>query len=238
MPTLTRVIVSPRKNARGTLDVEWSSNGKDTAGMHCANAKNEFASGAAKDPFDSTAKYGAGDMKSKKKRRERSILEKLNDTDDDAWECFVTDLGDTIDDVSAREKENLKEAASNSNNNYKGDSDKSSKKRRTILDFYSSRSPKQDTGERSEGESTARIVERKRPNKTAKFVALNEDARPIHVHIPFAGQGVDSVVTIEAHCVESKYCLDGEPLLLEGEYTGGSETSIARFLSGFGRYCM
>jgi hypothetical protein len=249
MPTLRCNLPSPGENARGTLDEEWNSNRKDTAGMYCAisnNANNDtFVSGATKkDPCDAPAKFGAGYLESKKKRRDRSIPEKLNDSDDDAGECFVTDLGDNNDDVSVidnekdLEKTKSNEVAFNVNDNLKGGYDKVSKRRRTILDFYSSQSPRQDTGERSDGESTARVVKKKRPNRVAKFVALNEVARPIHVHIPLAGQGMISVVTIEAHCVESKYCLDGEPLLLEGEYPRGSKTSIARFLLGFGRYCM
>jgi hypothetical protein len=124
--------------------------------------------------------------------------------------------------------------------NYDADDDskKVSKKKKTILDFYSSLSPKQDTGAQSDDESIAKVVEKKTPSKAAKFVALNEDAKPIHVHISFAGQEKNSAVTIETHCVESKYDFCGKPLLLNGEYPRGSKTSIARFMSGFGRYCL
>jgi hypothetical protein len=238
MPTLTRILTSPGRNARGALDVEWDTDWKDTAGKHRANSTNALVSDAPGDPLVATAKFGAGNMESKKKRRERSILEKLNDTDDDATELFVADRGGANDDASAiEEKENLKESTSNADNSHRRNSDTTPKKRRTILDFFSSRSPSQDTVERSDGESTERDVGRKRPKKPPKFVALNEDAGPISVHIPFEGREGNSVITIKAHCVESKYCLD-EPLLLEGEYHRGSETSIARFLSGFGRYCI
>ena len=239
MPTLLRILKSPDENAptRGTINEERDTHSKATVGKHHDNSRNVY--GPTKDPFD-TAKFGVGKMEPNKKKRKGSILEQLSyDADDDAEESFIADLGGNNDEVSvgAMEKENSIKAASDANNNSKGGNKKSSKKKKTIVDFYSSLSPKQDTSALSEDESTAKVVEKKRPCKAAKFVALNEDAKPIHVHIPFAGQDKNSAVTIAAHCVESKYCLD-EPLLLEGEYHRGSETSIARFLSGFGRYCI
>lgn len=234
MPSLILVLGAPNENApaRGTIDVERDTDGE--AGTHRDDSKN-----AKKDSFDATAKFGVGTMEPNKRKRTRSILAQLNDAVDDAGERFVADLGDDYDEVSIdndaldREKENSKKAASDANNP-KGRNKKVSKKR-TILDFYSS---KEDTGAQSDCESAAKVIEKKRPSKAAKFVALNEDARPIHVHIPFAGQDKNSVVSIEAHCVESKYDFGGEPLILKGEYPRGSKTSIARFLSGFGRFCL
>ena len=241
MPTLHRILKSPEENTptSGTINVERDTHSKATVGNHHDNSRNVY--GPTKDPFDATAKFGVGKMEPNKKKRKGSILEQLNyDADDDAEESFIADLGGNDDEVSAgaMEKENSIKAASDANKNSKGGNKKSSKKNKTIVDFYSSLSPKQDTGALSDDESIAKVVEKKRLYKAPKFVALNEDAKPIHVHIPFAGQDKNSEVTIEAHCVESKYDFSGEPLLLKGEYPRGSETSIARFLSGFGRYCL
>ncbi|KAL3768248.1 hypothetical protein ACHAW5_003011 [Stephanodiscus triporus] len=247
MPSLILVLGAPNENAHasGTIDAKRDTDGE--TGTHrddSKNAKNVTSvSSATKDSFDATAKFGVCTMEPKKRKRTRSILAQLNDAVDDAGErCFVADLGDDYDDASIdndamdRERESSIKAASDANNP-KGRNKKVSKKR-TILDFYSSVTHKEDTGAQSDCESTTKVIEKKRPSKAAKFVALNEDARPIHVHIPFAGEDKNSAVSIEAHCVESKYDFSGEPLILKGEYPRESKTSIARFLSGFGRFCL
>ena len=241
MPTLQLILKYPEENSptSGTINVEQDTDSKARVEKHRDKSKNVY--GATKDPFDGTAKFGVGTTEPNNKKRKGSILEQLNyDADNDSEERFFADLGGNDDEVSidAMEKENSKKVTSDANNNSRGGNKKVSKKKKTILDFYSSLSLKQDTGALSDDESTAKVIKKKNPSKAPKFVALNEDAKPIHVHIPFVGQEKNSAVTIVAHCVESKYDFGGEPLLLEGEYPGGSKASISRFLSGFGRYCL
>mmetsp|Transcript_17561 Transcript_17561/g.42225 ORF Transcript_17561/g.42225 Transcript_17561/m.42225 type:complete len:205 (+) Transcript_17561:45-659(+) len=142
------------------------------------------------------------------KKRKKSSLEQLGDDD-------------------VEDKENSKQAASNVNTT-KG----MVTAKRTIRDFYSL-SPKQDAVA-SPAAGTKYITPKKR--KTAKFVALNEDAKPIHIHIPFVGQEKYSAVTIEAHCIESRFDLGDEPLMLAGKYHPRSKIQIERFLDGFGRF--
>ena len=239
MPSLVLISLSEYPPASGTIDVERVTDGG--AGTHRDDSKDSIGV-SGEDSFDATAKFGLGTMEPNKTKRTRSVLEQLNDAVDDAEERFVAELGDDDGDVSIdndamdQEKENSKIAVPDANDS-KGRNKKVSKKR-TILDFYSSLSPKEDTGAQGYCESAAKVVEKKRPSQAAKFVALNEQAKPIQVHIPFAGQDKNSVASIDAHCVESKYDLGGEPLILKGEYPRGSKTSIERFLTGFGRYCL
>ena len=83
------------------------------------------------------------------------------------------------------------------------------------------------------------VTPTKQRRQTGKFVALNEDCKPIHLHIPFVGQNQkkNTAVTIGAHCVTSKYDL-GSPIFLRKKYSSGrgTKTQIANFLPGFGRY--
>ncbi|KAL7525468.1 hypothetical protein ACHAWF_001379, partial [Thalassiosira exigua] len=103
-------------------------------------------------------------------------------------------------------------------------------KKRTIRDFYSL-SPHLDDGA-SPGSDN---VTPKKRRVTAKLVPLNDQAKPIRVHIPFGKDKYEEVV-IESHCVGSRFDLGDEPLVLSGQYPGRSKASIERFLRGFGRY--
>ena len=75
------------------------------------------------------------------------------------------------------------------------------------------------------------IVHEKRIRR--KFTPLNEEANPIHLHIPFVGQEKHTAITINAHCVNSKYDVSSNPIALTGKY---SQSQTMNFLSGFGRY--
>lgn len=154
----------------------------------------------------------------------------------------------------AKQKKKKKKSASKSNTTEKAKKKRASKantaeksegskkkKTKTIRDFYSL-SPKQDSDANSPGstdESTTaneEVTPMKKRRAKKSIIALNDDAKPIHVHIPFVGQTQNSLVTIESHCVESKYDLGDEPLVLTGTYPRHSKIHIERFLSGFGRY--
>mmetsp|Transcript_32353 Transcript_32353/g.68409 ORF Transcript_32353/g.68409 Transcript_32353/m.68409 type:complete len:219 (-) Transcript_32353:110-766(-) len=108
-------------------------------------------------------------------------------------------------------------------------------RKKTIRDFYSL-SPKQEAESGTPG--SANVTPKKKKRTTGKFIALNDNANPIHVHIPFSGQEKNSLIIIAAHCVERKFDLGDEPLVLAGKYHCRSKVHIQRFLTGFGRFCM
>ena len=183
---------------------------------------------------DSTVKVKSEQVESKKKKRKQSILEMMN----------PDYVGKTDEKDVDSEKENNKKAKS-----AKSSSIKSSKKKKKpksgadIRSFYSL-SPKEE-GRKSpmacevsaktpaEGDTTPK----KRKQVVGKFIGLNDDAKALHIHIPFVGDEKNTAVTIDAHCVENKYDLSS-PIVLTGKYSSRRRTKfqIESFLGGFGRY--
>ena len=171
---------------------------------------------------------------SKKKKRKQSILEMMNPD-------YVgkTDEKDVDSEKENNSKPKKEKAA-------KSSSTKSSKKKKPksgadIRSFYSL-SPKAESSAKSPMAdcSAAKTPDDTTPKKrkqVGKFIGLNDDAKPIHIHIPFVGDDKNTAVTIDAHCVESKYDLSS-PIVLTGKYSSRRRTKfqIESFLGGFGRY--
>ena len=182
-----------------------------------------------------SAKFGAGSMETKvrNKKRKSSILEQLNinadnDVDDD----------DDIKKLSSIEKENTKIAASNSSSNAKKQKTASTKKKatstkkaetkqpptKTLLDFFSSNKPSthasgDESAKKTDVEDDSDDVEvkdktKKKKKRRSTFVKLNEKAKPIDVHIAFAGEEKRTSIAIKEHCIASKYDMGKEPLFL------------------------
>lgn len=162
----------------------------------------------------------------KKKRRKKSILEQLR--------CSAGEGGGGSDDECAAPvadgNDSAKENESAASRKKKGTAGSKKKKSsgsqgKTLRDFYSL-SP-QNQGGADEGITPTK-------KRRSKIATLNDNAKPIEVHIAFAGQEKHSSIAIDAHCVESKYDLGEDPLILSGKYR--SRAQIERFLPGFGRY--
>ena len=165
-----------------------------------------------------------------KKKRKKSILEQMNIIDDDG----IDEKG--IDEV---EKENSKNK-STTKKAKKKKSDSTSKSK-DIRNFYSL-SPKEEQQKDSKspmssGKSSEEdVTPTKKKRKSTKVVSLNENAKPIHLHIPFIGEGEMHTFSINAHCVDIKYDVSSEPIVLKGKQYCRAKGQIKNFLSGFGRY--
>ena len=192
-------------------------------------------------------KLGASMELTKVKKRKSSILEQLNYNADD-------DDDDDEKKLSSVEKENFKIAASNSTSNAKKMKTTSTKKAtttkktetkpptKTLLDFFSSNKPSAHTisdesAKKTDVEDDNEVKDKKKKKKRS-FVKLNEKAKPIDVHIAFAGEEKRTTIVIKEHCVASKYDMGKEPIVLNGTYPAESKRDIENFLSGFGKYCM
>ena len=166
-----------------------------------------------------------------KKKRKKSILEQMN---------IINDVGideKGIDDVV--EKENSKNKSTTKKSKKKKKSDSTSKSK-DIRKFYSL-SPKEQQGDSkspmSSGKSSEEdVTPTKKKRKSAKVVSLNENAKPIHLHIPFIGEDEKHTFSITTHCVDSKYDVSSEPIVLKGKQHCRAKGQIKNFLSGFGRY--
>jgi hypothetical protein len=204
-----------------------------------------------------SAKFGAGSMETKvrNKKRKSSILEQLNINADNA---------DNDDDIklSSVEKENSKIAASNSSSNAKKQKTASTKKKatstkkaetkqpptKTLLDFFSSNKPSthasgDESAKKTDVEDDIDDVEvkdktKKKKKRRSTFIKLNNKAKPIDVHIAFAGEEKRTSIAMKEHCIASKYDMGKEPLVLNGTYPVESKRDIENFLSGFGKYCL
>lgn len=107
-------------------------------------------------------------------------------------------------------------------------------KKRTIRDFYSL-SPKQPNTSTSPRVSAAKKEVTPKKRVVGKFIGLNQEVAPIHVHVPFRGQDTH-IFAIDAHCIDSKYDVSDRPVVLTGTFPGRLNVPIKRFLRGFGRY--
>ena len=195
--------------------------------------------------FSSPNELAAGEQKRASKS---SVLEKLNCGGDADDESSIMKEAST---KPKKKKAAKKKAATSGDGKEKKTNApkaiKSETKKRTIRDFYSL-SPKQEDAADASPESTggdseyatAKITpksddEPKKKRRKKAFVSLNDEAKPITVHIPFVGEDKVTPMTI-AHCVESKFDLGDEPFLLTGKYYPRTKKQIERFLSGFGRF--
>jgi hypothetical protein len=203
-----------------------------------------------------SAKFWASSMETKvrNKKRKSSILEQLNINADNA---------DNDDDIklSSVEKENSRIAASNSSSNAKKQKTTSTKKKatttkkvetkpptKTLLDFFSSNKSSahasgDDSAKKTDVEDDSDDVEvkdktKKKKKRRSTFIKLNDKAKPIDVHIAFAGEEKRTSIAIKEHCIASKYDMGKEPLVLNGTYPVESKRDIENFLSGFGKYCL
>ena len=167
-----------------------------------------------------------------KKKRKKSILEQMTNTNDDGID--EKDIDEVV------EKENSKNKSTTKKAKKKKKSDSTSKSK-DIRKFYSL-SPKEQQGDSkspmSSGKSSEEdVTPTKKKRKSTKVVSLNENAKPIHLHIPFIGESEKhTFVSINAHCVDSKYDVSSEPIVLKGKQPCRAKSQIKNFLSGFGRY--
>ena len=221
------------KSSAVKVKTEQTGSAEDTESSGGSEKKRK-APPKSKDSLevDSTVKVKNEQVESKKKKRKQSILEMMNPD-------YVGKTDEK--DVDSEKENNNKKAA-------KSSSTKSSKKKKKpksgadIRSFYSL-SPKEE-GSKSPmaGEGAAKTPEgdttpKKRKQVVGKFIGLNENAEPLHIHIPFVGDDKNTEVTIDAHCVESKYDLSS-PIVLNRKYSSRRRTKfqIESFLGGFGRY--
>jgi len=166
-----------------------------------------------------------------KKKRKKSILEQMKKIDDDGID--EKDIDEVVEKENSKNKSSTKKAK-------KKKSDSTSKSK-DIRNFYSL-SPKEQQGDSkspmSSGKSSEEdITPTKKKRKSTKVVSLNENAKPIHLHIPFIGEDEKhTFVSINAHCVDSKYDVSSEPIVLKGKQHCRAKGQIKNFLSGFGRY--
>ena len=267
MPTLTLVLNTPHSKGSdtsgtiessersGTIDDARSSvrigesitaNERVARSVAQAKATGDIIDVDAPTPME---KLGASMELTKVKKRKSSILEQLNYNDDD------DDDDDDEKKLSSVEKENFKMAASNSTSNSKKQKTTSTKKAtttkktetkpptNTLLDFFSSNKPSTHTigdesAKKTDVEDDNEVKDKKKKKKKRSFVKLNEKAKPIDVHIAFAGEEKRTTIVIKEHCLASKYDMGKEPIVLNGTYPAESKRDIENFLSGFGKYCM
>jgi len=167
-----------------------------------------------------------------KKKRKKSILEQMTNIDDDGID--EKDIDEVVEKENSKNKSTTRKAK-------KKTSDSTSKSK-DIRNFYSL-SPKEEQQKDSKspmssGKSSEEdVTPTKKKRKSTKFVSLNENAKPLHLHIPFIGESEKhTVVSINAHCVDSKYDVSSEPIVLKGKQHCRAKGQIKNFLSGFGRY--
>ena len=166
-----------------------------------------------------------------KKKRKKSILEQMTNIDDDGLD--EKDIDEVVEKENSKNKSTTKKAK-------KKKSDSTSKSK-DIRNFYSL-SPKEEQQKDSKspmssGKSSEEdVTPTKKKRKSTKVVSLNENAKPIHLHIPFIGEGEMHTFSINAHCVDIKYDVSSEPIVLKGKQYCRAKGQIKNFLSGFGRY--
>ena len=193
---------------------------------------------------------------------ESDIIMKANDFDDGGMRHTTTSTSERGDvdvggnspsmsilddeDVDEEDKENFKTVASSNEIKLRS---RSKKKRKMTLDAYfiqPSRS-KTKTHNNSDDDDDDddyeyipnQVGSSKKKQRTTKLLSLKENAKPIHVHIPFVDNDKYVEVRITSHCVPKRYNnFENEPLVLSGEmmYPACSKIAIERFLPGFGRY--
>lgn len=134
-------------------------------------------------------------------------------------------------------KTNASSSASGSNTNENRVHNRCKKKRKLTLDAYFRLKTDESDGDDEDSISEDEDVSKKK-QRTTKLLSLNEDAKPIVLHIPFANNEKYAEVRITSHCVKNKYIVDDDPIVLSGEtmYPACSRLAIERFLPGFGRY--
>lgn len=134
---------------------------------------------------------------------------------------------------------NASSIASGSNNNENKIQNRRTKKRELTLDAYFKPTSRLNTDDSDDEESISEDEDvPKKKQRTTKLLSLNEDAKPIVLHIPFANNEKYAEVRITSHCVKNKYIVDDDPIVLSGEtmYPACTRLAIERFLPGFGRY--
>ena len=160
-----------------------------------------------------------------KKKRKTSILERLGSNDASADDADSSGDSDGSPAASSNDEGDREKGARES---------ASTLKKRTIRDFYSL-SPKQPNTSTSPRVSAAKKEVTPKKRVVGKFIGLNDEVAPIHVHVPFRGQDTH-IFAIDAHCIDSKYDVSDRPVVLTGTFHGRLNVPIERFLRGFGRY--
>jgi len=151
--------------------------------------------------------------------------------------------------LNEEDKENSKSNASSisiaTNSNEPKAHNRPKKKKRMTLDAYFVRPPPSKNGNETsddddddDDEDYTELHHESSKKKQRKILTLNENAKPLHVRIPFIDNEKPVDVTIVSHCISNKYIDVNEPLALSGDvlYPASSRSAIERFLPGFGRY--
>ena len=191
---------------------------------------------------------------------ESDVIMKANDFDDGGMRHTTTSTSERGDvdvggnspsmsilddeDIDEEDKENFKTVASSNEIKLRS---RSKKKRKMTLDAYFIQPSRSKTHNNSDDDDDDdddeyipnQVGSSKKKQRTTKLLSLKENAKPIHVHIPFVDNDKYVEVRITSHCVPKRYNnFENEPLVLSGEmmYPACSKIAIERFLPGFGRY--
>jgi hypothetical protein len=249
MPSLCKVRISDliqdgKMTARGSLP---------TASSTAAAGAGAGASQRRVHPFTSNPTSGHTPLQvkseTKSNRLHSNVYGALTATTRDRTDSDNSKSAATENSLLNKEdKENSKSNASSisiaTNSNETKAHNRSKKEKRMTLDAYFVRPPpSKNRNEMSDDdvdddEDYTELHNDSSKKKQRKLLTLNENAKPLHVRIPFIDNEKPVDVAIVSHCISNKYIDVNEPLALSGEvlYPASSRTAIERFLPGFGRY--